>query len=144
MINAIVLNTNIAATTDRPTTTPVLEISLLKKKNPEQQLTPTRQLGRERKRRRSVIQNANLNSVKQIFPILHILNDWCHVLLDWVFILYNVDLGLKNRTIFWTDENIVRFILFLFNDGVVFMYLYKRYRYLDIYLVSCSSVTFPL
>lgn len=74
MINAIVLNTNIAATTDRPTTTPVLELSLLEKKS-KRKLTPTRQLGRERKRRRSVIQNANLNSVKQIFPILHILND---------------------------------------------------------------------
>lgn len=59
-------------------------------------------------------------------------------------ILYNVDLGLKNRTIFLTDENIVRFILFLFNDGVVFMYIYKRYRYLDIYLVSFSSFAFPL
>lgn len=57
MINAIVLNTNIAATTDRPTTTPVLELSLLKKKNPEKKLTPTRQLGRERKRQRSVIQD---------------------------------------------------------------------------------------
>lgn len=60
MINAIVLNTNIAATTDRPTTTPVLELSLLKKKNPEKILTPTRQLGRERKRQRSVIQDPNL------------------------------------------------------------------------------------
>lgn len=59
MINAIVLNTNIAATTDRPTTTPVLELSLLKK-NPEKKLTPTRQLGRERKRQRSVIQDPNL------------------------------------------------------------------------------------
>lgn len=74
MINAIVLNTNIAATTDRPTTTPVLELSLLKKKS-QKKLTPTRQLGRERKRQRSVIQDANLNSVNRIFPILPILND---------------------------------------------------------------------
>lgn len=59
-------------------------------------------------------------------------------------ILYNVDLGFKNRIIFLIDENIVCFILFFFNDGVVFMYIYKRYWYLDIYFVFCLFVMFLL
>lgn len=59
-------------------------------------------------------------------------------------ILYNVDLGFKNRIIFLIDENIVCFIFFFFNDGVVFMYFYKRYWYLDIYFVFCLFVMFLL
>lgn len=100
MINAIVLNTNIAATTDRPTTTPVLELSLLKKKSRKKINTNT-SIRKGKKATKECDTGSKLNSVKRIFPILPILNDWCHVLLDWVLFYTMLIWDLKIEQFFW-------------------------------------------